>query len=167
MESYSTSKRQGRNFFDLDFEGASIFNIGDMCVEGCGFCSEVGLEVPNPPATPTVPPTMLSTETCKDDPDYMFDLGNGSNQNCAWLTKNSAKTYISIEKNCVRGHVKEACGLSCNYCPPCKDNASFIFDHYKSMNCCGWNTVNADRYLALRKVLLPRRREARCFRYWK
>lgn len=86
-----------------------------MCVKVCGFCSEVGLEKPNLPSTPTVPPTVLSTKTCKDDLKYVFDLDNGSTQNCAWLTMNSAKTYISIEKNCVRGHVKEACGLSCNY----------------------------------------------------
>lgn len=113
-----------------------------MCVEVCGFRSEVGLEEYNPSSTPTAPHTMLSIETCKDDQDYVFDLDNGNTQNCAWLTKNPAKTYVRIEEYCVRGRVKGAYGLSCNCCHPCKDNVSFTFDHFKRKNYCGWNTVN-------------------------
>ncbi|GFH50016.1 hypothetical protein CTEN210_06492 [Chaetoceros tenuissimus] len=102
------------------------------CAKTCGLCTK------EPSSAPT-------TECRKDTTSFFFELENGKVKNCEWITKNDANFKKRFDKYCYRGHVKGACGSSCNFCN-CEDNDEFRFSTNRGKQVgCTWLTEKDDK----------------------
>ena len=98
-------------------------------------------------------PALAAAQTCIDDATFSFDLNNGNNQDCKWLTKNWKQAPDRIATYCVVPAIKGACSNSCGSCP-CADTSGFTFTlNNGNMQQCDWFTkrktvIRRDDYCA-------------------
>jgi len=82
--------------------------IAYNCQLACGACT-----IDTPSASPTFGP-------CEDSAVFIFQLNNGNDRGCDWLTKNTLNAATRISTYCNKDYdgtlVREACPLSCGDC---------------------------------------------------
>eukprot|EP00557_Chaetoceros_sp_GSL56_P003094 CAMPEP_0176494246 /NCGR_PEP_ID=MMETSP0200_2-20121128/9982_1 /TAXON_ID=947934 /ORGANISM="Chaetoceros sp., Strain GSL56" /LENGTH=4859 /DNA_ID=CAMNT_0017891967 /DNA_START=343 /DNA_END=14922 /DNA_ORIENTATION=+ len=109
--------RIGRYCYD---DNGKTSDIGNACVDSCGFCSSGSPTAPSPttPSSTPAPKLIGCPDGCSDDPNYVLILMyNSEERDCDWISKKDVRKdrYCSTINNgfLVSDKCPETCGTRC------------------------------------------------------